>query len=208
LLAWVGACGSSHRPGDAGVADGAAHALPDASVADAFWDGSGLKPCATDDDCTRAAEWCVSSRRVGHPTGTAPEFICVPCDNGGLLCDIFCEHPGWTPYERNGCYACECAPTNECTADAQCAPREKCYAGAFCTDYCAAGDPSCCLGNICEPSGCPDPPRVGCVVRGCSVESGFCVTGAGVCTSSQCFCGGAEWSCTRDCAGGHCVPPD
>src|SRR5262245_42718898 len=71
--------------------------------------GGGVSKCATDADCAYGAEWCVASS-------------CVPCDDSGRACDIQCEYDylGWGVYERNGCIACECAPPQGCTSDAEC----------------------------------------------------------------------------------------
>ena len=73
--------------------------------------------CARDSDCAVGAEWCENG-------------ACVPCDNGGEVCDIACPYD-WGLVERNGCTPCECAPRNECTSDAECGGGT-CYAGAHC----------------------------------------------------------------------------
>lgn len=147
--------------------------------------------CRSDEDCTFGAEWCIAGE-------------CAPCDNSGQVCDINCEH-GWRGYERHGCTPCACAPGNDCDSDAECAAGEHCYAGAFCWEGCAEGDPSCCQGNICSAAGCPEPPPVGCVVRGCPMGD-VCDTFAG-CASSGCSCGGGFWGCDDDCGGGVCLTP-
>ena len=153
----------------------------------------GAGGCATDSDCVSGEQWCVGGS-------------CVPCDNGGLVCDIFCIE-GWTTYERNGCFPCECAPINDCVTNANCpGPIEgievKCYAGNFCWDWCPAGDPSCCFGNTCGPVGCPDPNPTGCFITGCPVGQS-CVNMD--CASSSCACDGQAWACDADCGGGVCV---
>jgi hypothetical protein len=145
--------------------------------------------CNTDADCTSGAEWCVGG-------------ACVPCDNSGLVCDIFCAN-GWMTYERNGCFPCECAPTNECASDGDCGMGATCYAGAFCWDWCPPGDPTCCYGNFCSASGCSWPPPTGCVTRGCPAGRS-CDPTAG-CAASTCDCGATGWSCTEDCGGGTCT---
>src|SRR5690606_26662498 len=144
----------------------------------------------------RGAEWCVEGR-------------CVPCDNSGIACRIACP-AGWSLYQRNGCTPCACAPDNECASDADCASvgptAARCYAGAFCWDWCPPGDPSCCFGNLCGAAGCPAPPPVGCMRRGCP-EGQTCEATTG-CAPSVCTCDGSTgWSCTDDCSGGTCVTP-
>lgn len=156
-------------------------------IGDVLCDGG----CARDEDCQFGAEWCVGGQ-------------CVACDNSGQLCDIDCGL-NWGTYERNGCFPCDCAPRSECESDAECGPGGHCYAGALCWDYCGDGDPSCCLGNLCSPAGCSEPPPVGCVVRGCP-EGDSCDTFAG-CASSGCSCQGGGWACDDDCGGGVCVTP-
>jgi len=144
--------------------------------------------CTSDSMCTAGEEWCEGG-------------VCVPCDNGGLACDIDCISD-WSTYQRNGCFPCACAPPNECTADADCGEGGHCYAGAMCWDWCE-GDVSCCMGNVCSPAGCTEPPPVGCFVRGCpvglecSMESG--------CASSGATCTDAGWASTPDCNGGVCL---
>lgn len=147
--------------------------------------------CTRDEDCAFGAQWCVGGE-------------CVACDNSGQLCDIDCGF-GWGTYERNGCFPCDCAPRNECESDAECGAGGHCYAGAFCWDYCAEGDPSCCLGNLCSQAGCSEPPPVGCVVRGCP-QGDVCDTFSG-CASSGCGCGDGAWGCDADCGGGVCLTP-
>lgn len=150
--------------------------------------------CASDSDCPSGREWCESG-------------ACVPCDNSGLLCDIACSPGGWATYVRNGCNPCECGPPAGCRSDADC-PGERCYAGDFC--WCPGGtrSPDCCLGNMCSAPGCPEPPRTGCVTRGCAPGQECVVGGSGTCTPSSCFCGATgSWGCTRDCGGGACVTP-
>jgi hypothetical protein len=145
--------------------------------------------CETDSDCLFGSEWCLG--------GT-----CQACDNDGLVCDIACDF-GWQTYERNGCFPCVCAPPSDCSRDEDCGVEQgKCYAGAFCWDYCAPGDPSCCLGNTCSAPGCEEPPPVGCFTRGCPMDQ-HCVPDG--CASSSCGCGAEGWFCTDDCSGGVCV---
>lgn len=148
----------------------------------------GMPPCTTDADCTQGKQWC-------------EQGICVACDNSGLLCDLACPFQ-WDFIERNGCYPCACAPSNECTADAQCSGGQKCYAGQYCWSWCPPGDPSCCLGNICSPAGCTTPNPVGCKVRGCPHGESCQETG---CESSVCSCSNGSWGCLPDCGGGTCV---
>jgi hypothetical protein len=153
--------------------------------------GSGTS-CSTDQDCVAGAEWCVKGK-------------CVPCDNSGPSCDITCPFK-WGPYERNGCFPCDCAPKNFCTSDSDCTAGTKCFAGAFCWDYCPPGDPSCCFGNLCQLEGCDGPDPTGCFLKGCP-QGQQCVQGS--CVPSACWCdvdyGG--WACELDCAGGTCVNP-
>lgn len=153
-------------------------------------DGGGS--CDTDADCVEGEEWCV-------------EGACVECDNSGLLCDIACAF-GWNTYERNGCFPCACAPTNDCTSDDTCEGGGRCEAGEFCWDWCPEGDPSCCYGNVCVSGGCEGPPPVGCARRGCP-EGQECqdFETSGVCVSSSCTCADGSWVCTDDCGGGSCA---
>lgn len=155
-----------------------------------------LTPCTTDADCPSATAWCEGG-------------VCVPCDNSGLLCDIACSTPGWMTYERNGCFPCECGPPSECVADRDCGRGQLCYAGAFC--WCADGGrrPDCCIGNVCEASGCTTPPPTGCETTGCPRGQTCGPSGlGGMCTPSSCNCGPTgSWACTRDCGGGACVTP-
>ena len=151
--------------------------------------------CRSDSDCTRGAQWCEGGR-------------CVECDNSGLLCDISCSPRGWNTYTRNGCSPCDCGPPSQCQKDDDCSSGSRCYAGEFC--WCADGGraPECCLGNICSPAGCPDPPPTGCAIRGCARGDACVVGGIGGCTSSSCGCGDSGfWACTRDCGGGSCTSP-
>jgi hypothetical protein len=153
----------------------------------------GAGGCATDDDCTVGEQWCVGGS-------------CVECDNSGLACDIACIQ-GWTTYERNGCFPCECAPTNACVTDTNCpGPIEglevKCYPGKLCWDWCPPGDPSCCFGNTCGTVGCSDPNPTGCFITGCAAGES-CVNLE--CASSSCSCDGQSWVCDPDCGGGTCV---
>ncbi len=154
-----------------------------------------LTPCTTDAECPSATAWCEGG-------------VCVPCDNSGLLCDIACSTPGWMTYERNGCFPCECGPPNECVADTECGRGEVCYAGAFC--WCSDGGrrPDCCIGNVCEASGCTTPPPTGCTVTGCARGQTCVVDAALGCASASCNCPPTgSWSCNRDCAGGVCITP-
>ncbi|MBZ0117066.1 MAG: hypothetical protein K8H88_08735 [Sandaracinaceae bacterium] len=149
-------------------------------------------PCASDADCTPGARWCEGGR-------------CVLCDNSGLLCDIFCPLD-WRTYERNGCFPCECAPTNDCVSDGDCVPAGRhCYYGAFC--WCDPPRPDCCMGNHCSPAGCTEPAPGGCRGRGCP-RGLTCDPNAG-CAPSGCGCDGSSgaWGCTTDCNGGTCVEP-
>jgi hypothetical protein len=147
------------------------------------------RECLTDSDCESGAEWCEGGR-------------CVECDNSGTVCLIRCA-PGTSTYMRNGCSPCECAPENECEGDRGCGGLNTCYQGAFCWDWCPPGDPSCCFGNFCSASGCPEPAPVGCVVRGCPRGESCVVEGS--CVTSGCVCMDDGWACQDDCGGGVCV---
>ena len=184
---------------DAGVADAGSHvdagAIRDAGAeSDAGIEpDAGIPSCSTDSECATGREWCE------HGT-------CVPCDNSGLACYLACQ-AGWTLYERNGCYPCDCAPEGDCVADADCPEAgQKCWAGLFCWDWCPADDPSCCFGNLCAPTACGAAPPVGCLSRGCPAGQ-RCDTATG-CASSACTCdeASATYACTPDCGGGTCVP--
>lgn len=153
----------------------------------------GAGGCSTDNDCTAGEQWCVGGS-------------CVECDNSGLACDIACIQ-GWSTYERNGCFPCECAPINACVTDTNCPGQiegveMECYPGKFCWDWCPVGDPSCCFGNTCGPAGCPDPNPTGCFITGCAAGES-CVDVE--CASSSCSCDGQSWACDADCGGGTCV---
>ncbi len=157
--------------------------------------GTGGGTCATDADCVSGQAWCVAG-------------ACVPCDNGGLVCDIACMN-GWATYERNGCFPCACAPINECVTDGNCpGPIEgvpvRCYPGNFCWDWCPPGDPSCCFGNQCSTVGCSLPNPTGCFTTGCPEGQECQMVG---CASSGCDCDGQSWACDADCGGGTCVVP-
>ena len=204
LLALAG-CGDDDGPGtdaggDVGTTDtggtdtgGTDTGGTDTGGADTGGTDGGGTACDTDADCTAGEEWCVGGE-------------CVECDNGGLVCDIACAF-GWETYERNGCFPCACAPTNQCTSDGDC-DGGTCYAGAFCWDWCPAGEPSCCFGNVCSGNGCPGPNPVGCITRGCP-EGAECqdFSAGGECVSSNCGCSGGSWVCTDDCGGGSCAFP-
>jgi hypothetical protein len=149
--------------------------------------------CTTDADCPKGVAWCEGG-------------ACVPCDNGGLACDIACIG-GWSTYERNGCFPCECAPINQCTRDAECGAGQKCYAGKLCWSWCPPADASCCYGNRCSAVGCPDPNPAGCLITGCP-QGQSCVTDPRFgCAPSGCACAGGGWGCTADCSGGICLSP-
>jgi hypothetical protein len=170
----------SDTAADAG-ADGDAGPLPDA-------DG----PCERDTDCAAGLQWC-------------EDGVCVDCDNSGLFCDLACES-GYEPYERNGCHPCDCAPVNECVADADCpgigGGTAQCYAGHQCW-YGCEDDPSCCRGNWCDAPGCTEPTewRTGCCLWGCPGE-GFCTFAD--CAACDPSCEGGEWvGLTEAC--GHCT---
>ena len=116
--------------------------------------------CGEDEDCEYGfgRAWCVD--------GT-----CVPCDDSGRTCELWCEH-GFVP-ERNGCQPCACAePPCErfgegyCTCDAPCGdPGAVCEAGLgrCIPDFCSVAD--------CGPGFTCDQLR-GCVPGECSEDSG------------------------------------
>jgi hypothetical protein len=151
--------------------------------------------CDSDDDCGFGAEWCEGGQ-------------CVACDNGGLLCDMACP-PGTDYAERNGCFPCACVPVNACTSDLDCGPGATCEPGDLCLDWCPAGDPACCSGNVCRPitQWCEGPVPAGCVQTGCAPTE-VCDQGTGGCLPSSCSCDFASgsWVCTDDCGGGICRP--
>lgn len=148
--------------------------------------------CRRDTDCTFGNQWCVGG-------------ACVDCDNSGLACRIACL-AGWNLYERNGCHPCECAPPNGCDTDGDCGSGRLCAPGRMCWDWCPAGNPSCCMGNVCVAEGCGTEPPMGCRVRGCPVGSS-CVT-TDTCAPSGCACDSSSgsWGCLADCGGGECQP--
>lgn len=110
--------------------------------------------CETDADCEPGGfgrAWCEG--------GT-----CVPCDNSGLYCDLWCEYGFVTP--RNGCQPCRCnegpceaVGEGYCTCDALCGDlATTCEAGlGRCVrDFCALAD---CAGP-CDPlRGCLEGPE-------------------------------------------------
>jgi len=102
-------------------------------------------PCGVDGDCEGGYGyfWCVD--------GT-----CVPCDDSGRTCGLWCPH-GFVP-PRNGCQPCECeeAPCTRigegyCTCDAPCGePGAVCEVGlGRCVDdLCSVAD--CAPGTTCD----------------------------------------------------------
>ncbi len=112
--------------------------------------------CTVDADCEPGGfgrAWCVDE-------------TCVPCDDSGSYCDLWCPH-GFVP-ERNGCQPCICAEapceqvgTGYCTCDAPCGDTgTTCEAGlGRCVeDFCAVVD--CIPGYACDQ-------LRGCVVMEC-----------------------------------------
>ena len=145
-------------------------------------------PCAADGDCAEGS-WCV-------------EGACVLC---GADRQIECE-PGSTPVMRNGCVTGECTLENQCRADADCPDGQRCQAGPMCFDFCLAGDPACCEGNLCVPAEiCPGPNPQGC--REDADCPGSVCYPVDRCVPSHCECGEAGWVCTEDCGAGLCLPP-
>lgn len=159
-------------------------------------DGGGetLVSCESDDECTAGEEWC------------GGEGLCVPCDNGGLTCEMACQG-GWELYERNGCHPCECAPINDCTSDGDCPAvgdtPGRCYVGRVCL---GGEDLAHCHGNVCAAAGCEESPSLGCAILG-GCDGGYC-TYVGACDPAACrvaTCSGGEWTLPTGCACGHCT---
>jgi hypothetical protein len=119
--------------------------------------------CVADADCEPdgwGRAWCDAD------TGG-----CVPCDNSGMVCDLWCEH-GFVP-PRNGCRPCECADApcetigeGYCTCDAGCGtPGLLCEVGL-----------GRCVDDFCLRAMCPGP---------CDPLRG-CLAGAECAASSDC----------------------
>jgi hypothetical protein len=79
--------------------------------------------CVDHTDCASGREWCVDGE-------------CVPCDNSGLYCDLYCEFGFIDPI--NGCQPCECNPPYR-----PCIHDEDCGAGTCDHSECL----SCCPGS-------------------------------------------------------------
>ncbi len=126
--------------------------------------------CVVDEDCEYGwgRAWCVDG-------------FCVPCDDSGRTCDLWCPD-GFVP-ERNGCQPCECAEppcafvgTGYCTCDAGCGePGMVCETGLgrCIEDFCSVAD--CMPGFTCDQ------------LRGCVPEECFSDEGCRLIYSS-CGC--------------------
>ena len=110
-------------------------------------------PCEVDEDCEYGfgRAWCEGG-------------VCVPCDDSGRSCGLYCPN-GFVP-PRNGCQPCECAPEpcervgeGYCTCDVACGP------GSL---VCEAGLGRC-VEDICAVIDCAYPcdPLRGCVEPEC-----------------------------------------
>jgi hypothetical protein len=107
--------------------------------------------CEVDEDCEDGfgRAWCMDG-------------VCVPCDDSGSTCDLWCPD-GFVP-ARNGCQPCECAPgpcetvgQGACTCDVLCGePGTVCEPGlGRCVEnVCATID----CASLCDPlRGCVEP---------------------------------------------------
>ena len=111
--------------------------------------------CDTDADCPAGVAWCEGGR-------------CVPCDNSGLDCGIYCPD-GFVP-PRNGCQPCACNPPacstvgeGYCTCDAGCGePGLLCEVGL-----------GRCIRDLCAVIDCalPCDPLRGCIDFECSTAA-------------------------------------
>jgi hypothetical protein len=149
--------------------------------------GGGCGACRDDVDCAYGSEWCVSG--ACSSCTAAPE----PCA------------PGWVhmAFQRHGCLGFECVPPSACHTAADCGGGAVCYAGALCPEDCAAGDPSCCFGNVCARSGCDGATvPLTCSQRGCPLGR----TCAGPdWTAPDCNCDGSTWSCVTRQSPSECI---
>ncbi len=111
-------------------------------------------PCVTDVDCAWGAEWCEGG-------------WCTPCDNSGLVCNLFCSNGFVAP--RNGCQPCECAPAT-CTwvGSGGCGCGSSCPAGSVCE----AGLGRC-VEDSCANVDCAGPcdPLRGCIAPECATDA-------------------------------------
>ena len=139
--------------------------------------------------CKEPAEGsaCWSDGECGTGQSCVGGWTC-PCDAD---CDGADEPGKCTPVE------------SECTKNEDC-PSGVCVAGPICDAVCAAGDPSCCHGNVCAPDNCGPMPPQGCATDAdCPPDAG-CVTDDG-CHASACGCSDGEIVCTADCQPGQCI---
>lgn len=92
------------------------------------------KTCVSDTDCTAGAEWCIDG-------------LCLPCDNSGLYCDLYCANGMVAP--RNECQPCICLPDYvPCLDDAQCGPEGVCNT-AVCLSCCPGAPPGTACIDVC-----------------------------------------------------------
>jgi Cys-rich repeat protein len=154
---------------------------------------------------------CRSDAECSFRESVCEDNMCVPCPDMSAIDCAACPE-GYESLMRNGCMmGCECVPSAECTSDADCGEGQTCQPGDFCYDWCEAGDPACCSGNVCVDAtpACEGPNPAGCNAVGCAF--GFeCVPSADAsCHPSACVCDEStgEWLCTADCGPGSlCVP--
>lgn len=113
------------------------------------------------------------------------------CFHNGIGCaaDEICAAVGCAP---SGCY-CHAAVW-ECTADC---------GGGTCIVAEDAGEDA--TDAPVEDVPCSGPNPSGCFHNGIGCRPGETCEAVG-CTSSYCYCSAGSWVCTKDCAGGSCVP--
>jgi len=128
------------------------------------------------------------TKEEARARGRTADWARDPCADYGWygdgVCDTFCPEPD--P---------DCG-SSECTADADCAAGERCVPGELCYDWCAAGDPSCCVGSSCEPVATP-PGGSECT------SDADCASGERCIPGDLCYywCPAGDPSC---CTGNHC----
>lgn len=104
---------------------------------------------------------------------------------GAFTCPCNADCDGWD--EPGTCKSEE----NECTKDADCQSGQ-CIAGPVCLDWCLAGDPACCYGNVCAPEASE-------CTKDADCPSGQCIAGP-LCSF---WCEAGDPAC---CYGNTCAP--
>ncbi len=175
--------------------------------------------CAMDGACCTADKDCGAGYQCAFAAVGALDGVCVTVptlgqcyssdDCGGAECVGAAICPcGSVCKQGTSPGTCGGQAANECVKDGDCPAGGKCIAGETCVDWCSAGDPSCCFGNVCDPPNtCKTPNPAGCKTTGCAIGH-ICLLGLEWgCSSSTCTCfpGSEFWTCTKDCGGGVCM---